>query len=180
MLADDAAGRTPRGLTGPDSSVAQDLLWSVIGCPSPEIVRMALERIDWQRRRFALARDPRKCALSAAPKRSRGATWSAFVWRWIAPTRTSRANGARRCCTTSRASRGGLTDAADRVALRRSCSTRERVWTMRDGLLKNTPLGWACRWGRIELVRLFMDRGGTCCRSRVPNRGPRREPGRKR
>jgi len=32
---------------------------------------------------------------------------------------------------------------------------------VRDGLLKSTPLGWACRWGRIELVRLFMDRGGT-------------------
>jgi hypothetical protein len=32
---------------------------------------------------------------------------------------------------------------------------------VRDGLLKSTPLGWACRWGRLELVRLFMDRGGT-------------------
>jgi ankyrin repeat protein len=29
----------------------------------------------------------------------------------------------------------------------------------RDDLLKITPLGWACRWGREELVRLFLDRG---------------------
>jgi ankyrin repeat protein len=29
----------------------------------------------------------------------------------------------------------------------------------RDDLLKSTPLGWACRWGRDELVRLFLDRG---------------------
>ncbi len=29
----------------------------------------------------------------------------------------------------------------------------------RDLLLKSTPLGWACRWGRIELVRLYLDRG---------------------
>jgi ankyrin repeat protein len=29
----------------------------------------------------------------------------------------------------------------------------------RDGLLKSTPLGWACRWGRLELVRLYLDRG---------------------
>lgn len=31
--------------------------------------------------------------------------------------------------------------------------------TKRDPLLKSTPLGWACRWGRIELVRLFLERG---------------------
>ena len=31
--------------------------------------------------------------------------------------------------------------------------------TIRDSLLKSTPLGWACRWGRIELVRLYLERG---------------------
>jgi ankyrin repeat protein len=31
--------------------------------------------------------------------------------------------------------------------------------TKRDPLLKSTPLGWACRWGRIELVRLYLERG---------------------
>ena len=31
--------------------------------------------------------------------------------------------------------------------------------TVRDPLLKSTPLGWACRWGRIELVRLYLERG---------------------
>ncbi|MDF1743056.1 MAG: ankyrin repeat domain-containing protein [Gimesia sp.] len=29
----------------------------------------------------------------------------------------------------------------------------------RDPLLHSTPLGWACRWGRIELVRLYLERG---------------------
>jgi ankyrin repeat protein len=29
---------------------------------------------------------------------------------------------------------------------------------IRDNILKSTPLGWACRWGRIELVKLFLDR----------------------
>ena len=29
----------------------------------------------------------------------------------------------------------------------------------RDLLLKSTPLGWACRWGRIELVKLYLQRG---------------------
>jgi ankyrin repeat protein len=30
---------------------------------------------------------------------------------------------------------------------------------VRDNLLKSTPLGWACRWGRAELVKLFLARG---------------------
>jgi ankyrin repeat protein len=30
---------------------------------------------------------------------------------------------------------------------------------IRDNLLKSTPLGWACRWGRVELVRLLLERG---------------------
>jgi ankyrin repeat protein len=31
--------------------------------------------------------------------------------------------------------------------------------TIRDSLLQSTPLGWACRWGRIELVKLYLERG---------------------
>jgi len=29
----------------------------------------------------------------------------------------------------------------------------------RDHVLTSTPLGWACRWGRVDLVKLFLDRG---------------------
>lgn len=31
--------------------------------------------------------------------------------------------------------------------------------TKRDPLLKSTPLGWACRWGRPGLVHLYLERG---------------------
>jgi len=30
---------------------------------------------------------------------------------------------------------------------------------LRDDLLQSTPLGWACRWGRMELVKLLIARG---------------------
>ncbi len=30
---------------------------------------------------------------------------------------------------------------------------------IRDRLLQSTPLGWACRWGRVELVKLYLERG---------------------
>jgi ankyrin repeat protein len=29
----------------------------------------------------------------------------------------------------------------------------------RDDLLKSTPLGWACRWGHVEIARLLLERG---------------------
>jgi len=43
----------------------------------------------------------------------------------------------------------------------------------RDDLLKSTPLGWACRRGRQELVELLIARGAPVD-DRTPNRGPRR------
>jgi ankyrin repeat protein len=30
---------------------------------------------------------------------------------------------------------------------------------VRDKLLNSTPLGWACRWGRVEIVKLLLARG---------------------
>jgi ankyrin repeat protein len=30
---------------------------------------------------------------------------------------------------------------------------------VRDYLLESSPLGWACRWRRPELVTLFLERG---------------------
>ena len=29
---------------------------------------------------------------------------------------------------------------------------------VRDDLLKSTPLGWACRWGHVEIVQLLLER----------------------
>jgi ankyrin repeat protein len=30
---------------------------------------------------------------------------------------------------------------------------------LRDDVLRSTPLGWACRWGHLELVKLYLERG---------------------
>ena len=30
---------------------------------------------------------------------------------------------------------------------------------VRDDLLKSTPLGWACRWGRVPIVKELLRRG---------------------
>ena len=159
MLADDAAGRAPQGVTGPDSSVAQDLLWSAIGCPSPEIVRMALERIDWQRddlRWHGILEN----ALYLRPQSDRAAHMEAFRLALDRSDPNVPSKWGATLLHHIAASRGGLT-AADRVAFASVVLDAGARLDVRDGLLKSTPLGWACRWGRLELVRLFMDRGGT-------------------
>jgi hypothetical protein len=45
-----------------------------------------------------------------------------------------------------------------------------------DEFLKSTPLGWACRWGRVELAKLLLA-GGPIRSSVRPSRGPHRSRG---
>jgi ankyrin repeat protein len=47
----------------------------------------------------------------------------------------------------------------DRVAIATMLLDASARLDVRDDLLASTPLGWACRWGRVELVRLFLERG---------------------
>ena len=49
MLADDARGVLPDGIVSPGKPLAEELLRFGASGGDPEIVRMALERIDWPR-----------------------------------------------------------------------------------------------------------------------------------
>jgi len=138
-------------------NVAEELLSGAIVCPSPEIVRMALERIDWPRsdprwyskleNALYVRRDPDRALLLAGFRLTLNrcdpnvpGSWGTTILHAIA------------------ASRGGLT-ADDRLSFAIPVLDAGGRLDLRDNLLKSTPLGWACRWGRIELVRLFLERG---------------------
>ena len=56
------------------------------------------------------------------------------------------------------AARGGLSE-AERVRFAAMLLDHGARLDGRDDLLQSTPLGWACRWGRRELVELFLARG---------------------
>lgn len=45
---------------------------------------------------------------------------------------------------------------------------------VRDDLLKSTPLGWACRWGRIGVARALLARGAKAVE---PDAEPWAQPG---
>jgi ankyrin repeat protein len=144
------------GFIPPGGSIQSELLWGAIGRPSPEIVELTLARTDWPRddRRWfrilenglygpANDRAERVRAFALVLERAdpnvRG-SWDATLLHHIA------------------ASRGGL-DAADRLAFATLVLDAGGRLDMRDAVLKSTPLGWACRWGRSELVALFLERG---------------------
>lgn len=157
LLAEDAEGRTAEGIAGPDSSVAQDLLWGAIECPSPEIVKLALTAVDWppdDRRWHGILEN----GLYLRPESDRNRHLEAFR---LVLNRCDPNVSSRRGTTLPHevaASRGGLT-ANDRIAYARLLIDRGARLDRRDDLLRSTPLGWACRWGRLELVKLFLARG---------------------
>jgi hypothetical protein len=140
----------PNDMSG--QTVAEQLLWGGASSLCDDIVRMALQRVDWP------PDDPRWFGMLRRP------TW----------------NHADRpeCCDTFRlilARTGphhrdpehGQTILHEIVADDRGPGLQLAIILLdagarldvRDHLLKSTPLGWACRWGRVEIVKLFLARG---------------------
>jgi ankyrin repeat protein len=137
--------------------VAEQILWGGASSRSAEIVRMALERIDWPRD------DPR---------------WFWLLWRPLpghqdlneAEQADSRATFRlilERCDPNLRSTESGQTmlheviarDHGVGVALATILLDAGARTDIRDEFLKSTPLGWACRWGRVSLVELLLARG---------------------
>ena len=136
MLADEAAGRLREGIVAAGGKVAEDLLWTAAGGGDPEIVRMALERIDW----------PREDSRWGWP------LWQAFacdggIDRGLAcfrllldRTDPNRSDSVRTMLHTVMA-RGEMEHLPyAEVLLDAGLRT-----DIRDDLLKSTALGWACR-----------------------------------
>ena len=138
-------------------TVAEQILWSGASGRSADIVRMALERIDWPRD------DPR---------------WFWMLWRPLpghedlndaeqADCRESFRLILERCDPNLRTAESGQTmlheviarDHGVGVSLASILLDAGARTDVRDEFLKSTPLGWACRWGRVELVTLLLARG---------------------
>jgi ankyrin repeat protein len=138
-------------------TVAAQLLWGGASSLTADIVRMALEHIDW-------APDDRR--------------WFWMLWRPVPGHQDYDAQQQADCCECfklilarcgphHRAEDYGQTMLHEAVS--RDHGVGVQLATMlldagarldvRDRLLMSTPLGWACRWGRVEMVKLFLARG---------------------
>ena len=146
-----------RRVAGGEPDVAQDLLWGAIGAPSPEIVTMALAAVGWPRddgRWHGILENG--LYLRADSDRVRHLEGFRIVLDRCDPDVRSR-RGATLLHDVA-ASRGGLT-ADDRIAYATLLLDRGARFDIRDTLLQSTALGWACRWGRLEMVKLLLERG---------------------
>jgi ankyrin repeat protein len=150
-------------------TLAEQLLWGAACGGDPEIVRMALDRVDWPRH------DPRWFSVLEQPLRiwthgSAGEAWDRGTYLTCFRLVLERCDPNIRGRATDR-EQFGLTILHSVAGSRQHVTPRERVafatmlldagarLDIRDNLLKSTPLGWACRWGRLELVKLLLERG---------------------
>ena len=165
MIAGEARYRTD-GAAG--ESLGEQLLWGAACGGDPEVVRMALDLVDWPRD------DPRWFTILEQPLRtwthgSIGEGWDKSTYltcfrllleRCDPDLRGRPTDGGQFGLTTLHniVARGDMTS-EERVAFATAILDRGARLDIRDNLLKSTPLGWACRWGQLPLVKLFLARG---------------------
>ena len=144
--------------------VAEELCWSaaVNGCPA--IVELALPRLNWP------SRDPRwhwiliqpirglgdnSGLMPAASTEDRLRCLALLLQHGVDPN-VSRLG---QTVLHFTAARNEVENEADRTRFAAMLLDGGAKLNLRDDLLKSTPLGWACRWGRKELVELLIARG---------------------
>jgi ankyrin repeat protein len=147
--------------------VAEQLVGSAARGGDPDILRMGLERVDWpkgDRRWYGALNKPLEF-------------WNHWIGPWCHHEwdRTTYLTCFKmileRCGPPTARLRFGTTvlhevvtmgdhvAADERVAFATAALDAGALMDVRDDLLESTPLGWACRWGREELVRVFLERG---------------------
>ncbi len=150
-----------RRLLETDSSeaLAQELAWSAADNGCPAIVGMALRHLHWapdDRQWYWILIQPIRGA-SADPKKNDGyyKSMAALLRHGIDPN-VSRYGQTR--LHFAAAYQGAVGD-SDRAHFAAQLIDNGARFNMRDDLLRSTPLGWACRWGRTELAELLIARG---------------------
>ena len=161
------AGATPCRLEGEGGSFAEEILDGAVRHGHAEVVRAALEQIDWH------PDDPRWFPMleqalghDSDPE---GTDWTDSPYLACFRLLLERCNPNLRGRPTDRqqfgltplhniVARGNLAP-VERVAFGRAILDKGEDLNLRDSLLKSTPLGWASRWGQLPLVRLFLERG---------------------
>jgi ankyrin repeat protein len=162
------SGEAPYRLDGVGGdTLAEQLLWGAACGGDPEIVRLALAQVTWARD------DPRWFTTLEQPLRtwtfgSGSADWPRETYLTCFRLILERADPNLRGRPTD-AFRFGLTilhsvaakdlTVEERIAYATALLDAGARMDVRDKLLMSTPLGWAARWGRLEMLDLLLARG---------------------
>jgi ankyrin repeat protein len=169
LLALEDAGQLPEGIADQGKTLVETLFEGGASGGEPEIVKMVLERVDWPR-------DDNRWYWRLWDSLG---FWNHFPWQPAVNRQLDRSTYLEcfrmileRCDPNAlRSERLGQSILHEVAAMRPHVTTKETVQfatvlldagarlDVRDNLFKSTPLGWACRWGRVDLVKLLLERG---------------------
>ena len=150
-----------RRLLGNDASeeLTKEFAWSAADHGCPEILALALERLNWRRD------DPRWHWVVIQPIRGVGtnhpdheghfACMALLLAHGVDPSVSRFGQTALHFA----AARQGELIGAERARFAAMLLDHGARVDVRDELLQSTPLGWACRWGRRELAETLIARG---------------------
>jgi ankyrin repeat protein len=139
--------------------VASELAWSAADHGCPEIVELALRHLNWpagdRRWHWVLIQPIRGAKANTGANDGHFKSMAALLRHGVDPNITRFGASALHYAA---ADRGPLED-GDRARFASMLLDHGARLDLRDDLLRSTPLGWACRWGRRELVELLIERG---------------------
>ena len=144
---------------GSSDELARELVWSAADSGCPEIVEMALAHLDrppdergWH---WILIQPIRGAGADSAKNEGHFRAMAAILRHGVDPN--VRRFGA--APLHFAAAHHGPVGDEDRARFAAMLLDHGARLDLRDDLLKSTPLGWACRWGRPKLAALLIQRG---------------------
>jgi ankyrin repeat protein len=143
----------------PGEELAQELGWSAADHGCPEIVELALPHLRWpgndKRWHWMLIQPIRGAGPDSAQNEGYFRCMDVLLKHGLDPN-ISRFGATLLHFTAGR--HAGISG-EDRARFASMLIDHGARLDARDDLLKSTPLGWACRWGHLEMVELLIRRG---------------------
>ena len=143
----------------PTEKLASELAWSAADQGCPDILELALSRLErpashhsWH---WVLMQPVRGARASTAENEGHFKCLAVLLRHGIDPNIT---RYGQTVLHFTAAYRGPVGD-EDRARFATMLLDAGARLDMRDDLLKSTPLGWACRWGRVKMAELLLERG---------------------
>jgi len=143
----------------PSEESARELAWSAADQGCPEIVELSLPHLNWARDdprwHWILIQPIRGAGGNSAQNEGHFRSMAALLRHGVDPGVSHFGQTALHFA----AARQGSLPGRDRARFASMLMDYGASPRLRDDMLKSTPLGWACRWGRLELVELLIQRG---------------------
>lgn len=143
----------------PTEETINELVWESAESGCPEILSLALPLVPWPnddcRWHWVMIQPIRGINDDGEDHEGNFRTMQLLLERGIDPN-VSRYG--QRILHFAAACSGGASD-SERARFAEMLIDHGAKLAVRDDLLQSTPLGWACRWGRLELAKALIGRG---------------------